>query len=161
MRYVSCCALLIGLLFSAVSWAQTPIAVEDTLSEVTLPDAHGNAYQVPYPGLRHLLFSDDMDGNELMEQAFGDLDKGEFTAAGLAYAADISGMPSLIARFFAVPSLRDYPFRVLLARDKSTLAHIPREEGHVTVLTLTTDGTVSQIRFVKRLDELTALLPSR
>ncbi|MDR5897546.1 hypothetical protein QC823_00870 [Halomonas vilamensis] len=161
MRYVLRCILLSGLLFSAVSWAQTPLAVEDALSEATLPDAHGNEYQIPYPGLRYLLFSDDMDGNELMEQAFGGLDKGEFTAAGLAYAADISGMPGLIARFIAVPSLRDYPFRVLLARDESTLAHIPREEGRVTVLTLTADGTVSHIRFVNHVDELKALLSFR
>lgn len=123
-----------------------------------LPDAFGNTYQLPYPGIRHVLFTADMDANDLVEQSFGELDKGDFTAAGLVYIADISSMPRLIARLFAIPALRDYPFRVLLARDAEQASLLPREEGAVSVISLSPEGRVERLQFVRDEAVLKALM---
>jgi len=136
----------------------SPLQTGDAFPSLQLPDAFGNAYQLPYPGVRHVLFSADMDANDLMEQSFGELDKGDFTAAGLVYVADISGMPRLIARLFAIPSLRDYPFRVLLAREAEQLAMLPRQEGAVSVITLAGDGQVTKIEHLDDKAGLQALI---
>ncbi|XKF15383.1 hypothetical protein LL947_13155 [Halomonas sp. BLK-85] len=140
----------LALMIAPLSLAQgetpsSPLQTGDAFPSLQLPDAFGNAYQLPYPGVRHVLFSADMDANDLMKQSFGELEKGDFTAAGLVYVADISGMPRLVARLFAIPSLRDYPFRVLLAREAEQLAMLPREEGAVSVISLTADGRVDNI----------------
>ena len=152
-----------ALLIAPLSLAQSetpssPLQTGDAFPSLQLPDAFGNAYQLPYPGVRHVLFSADMDANDLMEQSFGELDKGDFTAAGLVYVADISGMPSLVARLFALPSLRDYPFRVLLARDAEPLAMLPRKESAVSVISLSADGRVEKIDFTQDATELAGLL---
>ncbi|MFW6345782.1 MAG: hypothetical protein ACOC0M_05590 [Halomonas sp.] len=155
--------LLVGavLVATTLSWAGRAVEPGEALPAVVLPDAHGNEHSVPYPGVRHVLFGADMAANELMERAFGELDKGEFTASGLVYMADISGMPGLVARFFALPALRDYPFRVLLARDADMLAFLPREEGTITVVTLSSEGEVSQVRYEQDAARLAELLKPR
>jgi len=152
----------LAMLIAPLSLAQSettssPLQAGDSFPSLRLPDAFGNTYQVPYPGVRYVLFSADMDANDLMEQSFSELEKGDFTAAGLVYVADISGMPSLVARLFAIPSLRDYPFRVLLSRDAEQLAMLPRQEGAVSVISLSQDGEVEKLDFVsddKKLKEL-------
>ncbi|WP_144049394.1 hypothetical protein [Vreelandella massiliensis] len=123
-----------------------------------LPDAFGNTYQLPYPGIRHVLFTADMDANDLIEQSFGELGKGDFTAAGLVYIADISGMPDLVARLFAIPALRDYPFRVLLARDADQVRLLPREEGAVSVISLSPEGKVERLQFIRNESMLKTLM---
>lgn len=153
----------LALLVAPLSLAQSettssPLQAGDTFPSLQLPDAFGNAYQLPYPGVRHVLFSADMDANDLMEQSFGELDKGDFTAAGLVYVADISGMPSLVARLFAIPSLRDYPFRVLLAREAEQLAMLPRQEGAVSVISLSQDGEIAKLNFVRNDKNLKELM---
>ncbi|NOG31148.1 hypothetical protein HLB35_04085 [Halomonas sp. TBZ9] len=150
MRFV---LFALALFIAPLSLAQgettsSSLQAGDTFPSLQLPDAFGNVYQLPYPGVRHVLFSADMDANDLMEQSFGELDKGDFTAAGLVYVADISGMPRLVARLFAIPSLRDYPFRVLLARDAEQLAMLPRQEGAVSVISLSQDGEIEKLDFV-------------
>ncbi|MGM0615649.1 MAG: hypothetical protein ACQES7_08795 [Pseudomonadota bacterium] len=153
----------LALFIAPLSLAQgetpsSPLQTGDAFPSLQLPDAFGNAYQLPYPGVRHVLFSADMDANDLMEQSFGELDKGDFTAAGLVYVADISGMPRLVARLFAIPSLRDYPFRVLLAREAEQLAMLPRQEGTVSVISLSQNGEVEKLDFVRDDKNLTELM---
>lgn len=149
-----------SMLFLTVSvgWGQASLTAGQAMPTLLLPDAHDNEYTVPYSGVRHVIFGADMEANTLMERAFGTLDKGAFTASGLVYVADISGMPGLVARLFAIPELRDYPFRVLLARNADAVAFFPREEGALTLLALSPGGNVETIRFARNVDALTALV---
>jgi len=151
---------IVCLLAGATGAAQASLASGEPLPAVTLPDAHGNTYRVPYSGVRYVLFGADMDANALIERAFGELDSGEFTAAGLVYVADISAMPALVARLFAMPALRDYPFRVLLAREAAAVAFFPRQAGAVTVVNVTPQGEVVDVRFVRDETSLASLLPA-
>ncbi len=63
------------------------------------------------------------------------------------YVADISGMPSLIAKFFALPKMKDYPFSVLLVDEEQTKA-FTKKEDNITVYTVT-NGKISDIKYVK------------
>ena len=50
------------------------------------------------------------------------------------YVADISGMPGLVARMFAVPSMRKRPYPMLLDRDGEITARLPDVEGSATLI---------------------------
>ena len=52
------------------------------------------------------------------------------------YVADISGMPGLIAKTFAIPAMRDRPYFMLLDRDGETTARLPDIEGQATLVFL-------------------------
>lgn len=60
--------------------------------------------------------------------------------------ADISGMPGMIARLFALPKMRGYGYSLLIASDPDATAHIPRQPGKVTLIQLK-DGRVTGISF--------------
>lgn len=63
------------------------------------------------------------------------------------YVADISGMPSLIAKFFALPKMKKYPFPILLVNEEQTKS-FTKKEGNITVYSVT-NGKVSAIKYVK------------
>lgn len=61
------------------------------------------------------------------------------------YVADIHGMPA-IGRAFALPKMRSYTHRIVLADSDALLAPFPRQEKHVTVLLLK-NGKIAAIRY--------------
>jgi len=83
-----------------------------------------------------ILFSRDMEGGGVIKEALSGKD-GEFLAQRQAvYVADISRMPGLIARFFAVPKMRKYSFPMLLDREGHVTAQLPDETDRATLITL-------------------------
>jgi hypothetical protein len=77
-----------------------------------------------------------MDGGGQVKEAFATVDQAWLDARGVAYVADISGMPALVSRLMAVPRMRSRPYRVLLDRDGTRTRDLPREKGRATVLWL-------------------------
>lgn len=152
--------VLLGLLTFiniGVTLANT-LDVNDPFPQVTLTDAADNTFQLPYTGIRYVLFSSDMKGNDLVKEAYADLDKDQLREAGIAYIADISKMPRLISRLFALPKIRDYPFRVLLIREKDFLTELPRQPETVTVLTLTADAIIEAVTYTESAETLQKLI---
>ena len=62
--------------------------------------------------------------------------KGWLPQHHVLYVADIHGMPSFIARMFAIPSMQKRPYPMLLDRDGAATARFPSEEGKATLLFL-------------------------
>ena len=61
------------------------------------------------------------------------------------YMANIFGMPG-IGRMFAIPKMKKYSHRIILADDAALIAHFPVQTGKVTVLTLSS-GKVASIAY--------------
>jgi hypothetical protein len=59
--------------------------------------------------------------------------------------ANIFGMPG-IGRMFAMPKMKKYNHRIILADDAALIARFPAQAGKVTVLTLS-DGKVSSVGY--------------
>ncbi len=72
------------------------------------------------------------------------------------FIANIHGMPG-IGRAFALPKMRKYPHRILLADAEGFLARYPEQEDKLTVLTLDEAGVVTAIRFVNPKKDLSSL----
>lgn len=119
----------------AVPALAEPYAVGDAIEPFTLEDQHGEGHSVD-ASVKAILFSRDMDGGDLLKQGLADAPPGYLEEKGAVYVADISGMPGLIARIFAIPAMRDRPYPMLLDRDGETTARLPSAEGRATVVFL-------------------------
>jgi hypothetical protein len=106
-----------------------------TLPPLTLTDQHDVAVTVG-PETRVIVFTRDMDAGDIVKDALAE--HAELLGAAQAvYVSDISRMPSLIAKLFALPAMRKRPYRMLLDRDGKATADFPSSEGQVTVMRLT------------------------
>ena len=103
-----------------------------------------------------VIFSRDMDAGSLVKEALAEQGGATLAAAKAVYVTDITRMPALITRLFALPSMRKRDYRILLDRDGKATADFPSEEGKVTVMKLD-EGVISEITFV---DTAAALLAS-
>jgi hypothetical protein len=131
------------------------LALGMALPPLTLTDQHDVAATIG-PATRVVLFTRDMDAGDVAKEALAD-QAALLGTAGAVYVADISRMPSLIVRLFALPAMRDRPYRMLLDRDGRATADFPSREGEVTVLRLD-DGRITGVEYVATAAALRAAL---
>lgn len=138
--------LFAGIVLCLASlWAQA-LEVGERLAPWTLLDQHEQAYSLNEE-TRILLVARSMDGARLVEAALKARPQGYLEARQAVFVADISRMPSLIARLFAVPAMRDYPYRVLLDRDARVAARYPGDPAKVLWLDLEQGRLLAQREF--------------
>lgn len=124
-----------GIVLALASfWAQA-LEVGERLAPWTLLDQHEQAYSLSEE-TRILLVARSMDGARLVEAALKTRPQGYLEVRRAAFVADISRMPSLIARLFAIPAMRDYPYRVLLDRNARVASRYPGDPAKVLWLDL-------------------------
>lgn len=148
--------MLLGVLLSV--WLLGASAQEGAqrLAPWTLLDQFDQAYSLEND-LRVLLVARGMAGAKLVEQALAGQPRGYLESRSAVYLADISGMPSLIASLFAVPAMRDYPFRVLLDRQGRVASRYPGAKDEVLWLELR-DGYLQSTRRFSDADALARAL---
>ena len=126
---------LVFAIFLAVSASAEPYRVGASLAPLSLQDQHDEEQRLD-ASVQVVLFSRDMAGGDLLEAALEESPKGWLPQHHVLYVADIHGMPALIARMFAIPSMRKRPYPMLLDRDGEATARFPSEEGKATLLFL-------------------------
>lgn len=102
-----------------------------------------------------LLVAADKGTSEILRDYFNTKPKGFLEENKAYYIADISGMPSLIAKFFALPKMKKYPFSILLVNEEQTKS-FNKKEGNITIYTIV-DGKVSDVKYIKDAKELDAV----
>ncbi len=107
----------------------------DALEAIKLTDQHGEQSTVD-DQTRLLIFIPDRDASKILHSALEKTSHGYLERHHTTCVADISGMPSLVTRFFALPRMRKYPYSLLLARTAGDSARLPRREGQVTLVRL-------------------------
>ena len=138
--------LLLGAFSLWAVSASAGLAVGHVFPELTLEDQHGNSHSVSNSD-QLVILAFDMDTSEPFSD-FLSQQAGSFLADHKArYIADISGMPGLIARLFALPAMRDYPYILMLNRDDDFGSRFDSQEGKLTVYRLK-EGVVESIDFV-------------
>ena len=93
-----------------------------------------------------IVFSQEKAVNAFVSDYMSEQGAQQIRQRGIVYVADISGMPSLVTRMFALPKMRKLSFPIGLARDSKTLANIPRRAGAATILRVHS-GVVQNIIF--------------
>ncbi|OEC37022.1 FAD/FMN-containing dehydrogenase [Pseudomonas sp. 21C1] len=145
-------ALLLCLL------ASSALALEpgERLAPWTLLDQYDQPYTLDNQ-LQVLLVARDMDGAKLLDAALQGKPKGYLEQRQAIFLADISRMPSLIGKLFALPKMRDYNYRVLLDRDARIAPRYAAGEGEVVWLQLK-DGRLEQKRVFTEAGDLARAL---
>lgn len=154
MKHAPLLLSLVALFASAA--AAEPLAVGSTLAPLTLLDQHEVAGSVD-ASTKLVLYARDMDGAGLVEESLATDGAAKLQAAGAVVVAEISGMPSLIASWFAIPKLQKRPYRMLLDREGEATAHLPAEKGKVTLLRLDALKVVA-VEFAASTDAVSAAL---
>jgi hypothetical protein len=148
---------LLTLIIDTAAYAEPEFyGVGDRLPEIVLRDQHDHEDAVD-ASTRILLFSRDMDGGKLLQSALEGTDAEVLAEQDAVYLSDISGMPSLIARLFAVPSMRKRPYSMLLDRSGEATERIPDVEEKATVIFLK-DLRIERIEHVDSADGVRALI---
>ena len=143
-------SLLVLTLALAAALASAQLyTVDGTFRPFALEDQHGVRAEVG-EGVQIIFLTRDMDGGNLVKTALAEVPQSILDQRHAVYIADTSGMPSLIARFTALPKMKKRPYRVLLDRDGKATRDWPFTAGTVTLIAL--DG----LR-IKRVEELTSV----
>jgi hypothetical protein len=77
-------------------------------------------------------------------------EKGFLEANNAVFIADISGMPSLITSFFALPKMKKYNYNILLIYDEEEKRFLKKEE-RLTVYKLE-NGVITSVQYVENKD---------
>lgn len=94
---------------------------------------------------RFLLVSFDMATGKQANVKLSALGRDYLPKLHAAYVANIHGMPA-IGRAFALPKMRSYAHRIVLADSETLLAPFPKQEKRVTVLRLQR-GKITKIAY--------------
>ncbi|KPZ72267.1 hypothetical protein AN944_01045 [Shewanella sp. P1-14-1] len=129
-----------SLLFMTTAQAEV-FVVNDKIEPVTLEDQFEQPLVVNEQ-TQWVLFSRGMKGGELIQASLESL-PAEKQPENLVYIADISGMPSLIARFVAIPKMKGLPFSMGLDREGDVTATFPSEKDMASVIKLDKFNVVS------------------
>ncbi|MET0028963.1 MAG: hypothetical protein ABW101_15145 [Candidatus Thiodiazotropha sp.] len=127
----------------------------DPLPETSLPDQHGQSQNLE--GARLILFAQDKAAGEMIHEVLQDKTQEQLDAQGIVVVSDISRMPGLVTRFFALPSMRDYSYRIMLGYEAQETQWMPRQEDSVTRLTIQ-DGKITGIDYARSAEQLTGLI---
>lgn len=96
-------------------------------------DQHGETQQLDEK-VKWVIFASDMDAFKMAKEAFETLEIKSATEKNGLLVSDISGMPSLVTKLFALPKMKKYTFKVALDREGTTTKDWPREKGKLSLL---------------------------
>lgn len=127
-RWILLCLVLLAAAVQAVENGER-------LVPWTLNDQFDRSYTLDEQ-LRVLLVARSMAGSKLLEAALEGRPQGYLEARHALFVADISRMPSLVGKLFAIPKMRDYSYRVLLDREAQVVPQYAAPEDGVLWLQL-------------------------
>jgi len=136
-----------------------PLTAGSVMPALALTDQHDAPASIG-PSTRWVIFAADKPVSDMVGGVLAAEPAGVTDRLRLVYVADISGMPALVTRMFALPRLRELKFPIALVRDAAQVAQvadIPREAGAATVLSLE-DGRIAKVSLARTPAELRALL---
>ena len=136
-----------------------PYGVGSPMPAFSLEDQHGKKVSMQ-PDTRLVIFAADKAASDLANEVLGNEKEGVLGRLQAVYLADISGMPALVTRMFALPAMRALPFPIGLAREAGVLAELPRQKGAVSVIHLA-DGKVASVDHAQDASQLKTLLGLR
>ena len=107
----------------------------DQLQSFSLSDQHDKPRHINKQ-TRVILFSRDKAGGQLITEALSVIPREYLIEQHIAYITEISGMPGLISKYMAIPSMRKKSFPILLDKEGKVTAQFPDKEKSATLIFL-------------------------
>ena len=148
--------LLLTIFLGVVAFAN-PLAVDSTVSELKIKDQFEKEHTIG-ANVKTILFASDKKTSDMLRDYLLPISEKEnvLEKNGAVYVADISGMPSLISKFIALPKMKKYPFSILLL-DDTNKANFAKEDGKIIVYSLEA-GKVVKIDKISTKEELANII---
>lgn len=133
------------LLLSIAAHAAEPLKAGETVPAIEAKDQHDQPFTLT-DDVEWVLVTFDMGTGKA---ANGYLEKKGATFLPehkAVFISNIHGMPG-VGRMFALPKMRKYPHRIILADEEHLLDPFPRQDSRVTVMKLAPGRVVQSIAF--------------
>lgn len=147
------------LALTAAPGVAAPLTPGAATPLISLSDQHGKPVRVD-GGTERLLFTAERGVNDMVSKWLSTQPVGLLERQRTVYVADISAMPAVVTRMFALPKMREWPFVVGLVREPAEVhqvADVPRQPGAATVLRFA-DGRLTEIHLARSESQLRAAL---
>ncbi|MDD3007311.1 MAG: hypothetical protein PHQ70_00445 [Arcobacter sp.] len=142
--------VLLGL--SAIA---SSLTIDSEVPAIKIKDQFEKEHTID-ANVKTILFASDKGTSDILKDYLLSKDADILTKNNAIYVADISGMPSLISKFVALPKMKKYPFSVLLL-DDTNKDNFSKEEGKIIVYTLD-NSKVTNIAKISTKEELEAII---
>ena len=119
-KYLALCFSFLALFTAA---GAEPLTIGEVLPSFKAKDQHGQDFELQ-PGVRRLFVSFDMSTGKDANTYFADKGADFLKNSHAVYLSNIHGMPS-VGRLFALPKMRKYPHRIILADSEISSPGIP------------------------------------
>ena len=116
-----------------VSTLAAPYEKGQAVAAFQSKDQYDKAFTFDPKETRFLLVSHDMETGKKANAVLTALGKDYLGSKKSVYMANIHGMPG-IGRMFAIPKMKKYSHRIILADDAALIARFPQQAGKVTVI---------------------------
>jgi hypothetical protein len=137
--------MMTGLLLGGPARAGDLLTTGDTFPALQAVDQHGEAY-VFEPGTNAVLIAFEMGAARAANRLLAEQSPEYLDDHQAVYVANIYGMPG-IGRRFALPKMRKYPHRIVLADEENLLTPFPHRKGLITVLELDDAAVIRSVSF--------------
>ncbi len=124
---------------------ESVLAAGDTFPVITAQDQHEKPIAIE-KGVRHVMVTFSMGVGKKANKYFAGKGAGFLPQNNAILVNDIHPMPG-VGRVFALPKMRKYPHRILLADEEGLLDPFPQKDDMVTVFDLDADMRITAIRF--------------
>lgn len=143
------------MMFAISVWA-VPYTVGQSVAPLELEDQHGNHTTLTAMP-KTLIMAYEKGTGATVNEYLNAQDKGYLKKYNAAFVADISQMPGLVTKLFALPKMRKYVHTVLLIQDEQQGLQFPSKEEKITVMKFQ-DNILAQVTFITTTDELKAAI---
>ena len=131
------------------------LTVGSVIPSLTVKDQFEKMHTVD-ANIKTIIFSASKTEGTTIKDFLLKKDKDYLTTNNTVYIADITGMPSLVTKFIAMPKMKDYPFSVLLV-DDTNKGLFAVQEDMISIISLD-NGKITDVKYVKTADELGKIL---
>ena len=145
-------ATLLALGLNAAS-----LNIDSSIVDIKIKDQFDKVHTLN-SDVKTILFASDKGTSDMLRDYLLPLSEKEnvLEKNGAVYVADISGMPSLISKFIALPKMKKYPFSILLL-DDSNKENFVKEDGKIIVYSVV-DGKITNIEKISSKEELSNII---
>lgn len=143
--------------FLALGLSASSLNVDSMVNDIKIKDQFEKEHTIG-TNVKTILFASDKASSDMLRDYLLPISEKEnvLEKNSAVYVADISGMPSLIAKFIALPKMKKYPFSILLL-DDSNKGNFAKEDGKILVYTLDS-GKVVKIDKISTKEELSKII---
>ena len=142
--------LLFTILLGLSAFANT-LTVGSNIPTLTIKDQFEKD-NIVNENIKTIIFAATKTENTTIKEFLQSKDKELLATNKAVYIADITGMPSLVTKFIAMPKMKDYPFSVLLI-DEANKGLFAVKEDMISIISLD-NGKITDIKYVKTAEEL-------